>query len=72
MINLKINLFSSIGLAVCGIIFLLLVSIMYLSKKKYNSVENTVYRFMLILSICLLILEIAESMSALLQAFFSK
>ena len=58
---MEINLFSSIGLATCGLIFLLLISIMYLFKKKYNSVENTVYRFMLILTICLLILEIAFS-----------
>lgn len=55
---MEINLFSSIGLAICGLIFLLLVDIMYLTKKKYDGVENAVYRFMLILSTILLILEI--------------
>ena len=56
---MEIKLFSSIGLAVAGLIFLFLVGIMYLSKKKYNSVENVVYRFMLILTLVLLVLEIA-------------
>lgn len=55
---LHINLFPSIGLTICGLVFLSLITLMYLSKKKYDSLENTIYRFLLILTMILLVIEL--------------
>lgn len=52
------TLFPSIGLTICGLVFLFLIMLMYLSKKKYDSLENTIYRFMLILTMVLLFIEL--------------
>lgn len=60
---MKTTLFSSIGFTICGLIFLFLVLIMYLSKKKYDSLENKIYRFMLYLTISLLIIELIFAIS---------
>ena len=60
---MKTTLFSSIGFTICGLIFLFLVLIMYLSKKKYDSLENKIYRFMLYLTIALLFIELIFAIS---------
>ncbi len=52
------TLFPSIGLTICGLVFLFLIMLMYLSKKKYDNLENTIYRFMLILTMALLFIEL--------------
>lgn len=55
---MKYNLFPSMGFTICALVFLLLVSFMYLSKKKFKNLENNVYAFLLVLTILLLVLEI--------------
>ena len=55
---MEINIFPSIGFTICGIVFLSLIALMYLSKKKFNSLENTIYRFMLFLTLLLLVIEL--------------
>ncbi len=52
------DLFPSIGLTICGLVFLFLITLMYVSKKKYDSLENTIYRFLLILTMILLFIEL--------------
>ena len=52
------KLFPSIGFSICALVFLSLVGIMYLSKKKFKNLENKIYAFMLIFTIFLLVLEI--------------
>lgn len=49
---------SSIGLTIIGLIFTLVIAVVYFSKKKYSDSENVLYRFMLILTIFLFFLEI--------------
>ena len=48
---------SSVGLTISGLIFTLLIAIIYFSKKKYNEVENKLFGFLLLLTIFLLLLE---------------
>ena len=48
---------NSIGLTISGLIFTLLISAIYFSKKKYKSLENSIYRFLLMVTIILLLLE---------------
>lgn len=60
---MRISLFPSIGLTICGLVFLSLIMLMYLSKKKYGSLENTIYRFMLILTMFLLLIELFFAIS---------
>lgn len=60
---MQIALFPSIGLTICGLVFLFLIMLMYLSKKKYDSLENTIYRFMLILTMVLLFIELFFAIS---------
>ena len=56
-------MFASTGLTISGLLFISLIAIISLSKKKYNNVENKVFRFQLIYTIFLLILEIASTFS---------
>ena len=51
-------LFPSMAFSICGLIFLIIVTTIYFSKKRFNNVENILYRGMLILSFLLLIFEI--------------
>lgn len=51
-------MFSSIGFTIVGFIFLLIITIVYFTKKKYKGLTNSVYCFLLILTIILSILEI--------------
>lgn len=53
-----VNVFASIGLTISGLVFTLIIAIVYLTKKKYNDVENSLYRFLLVLTIGLFILEL--------------
>ena len=52
------ELFPSIGLTICGMVFLALVMVMSLLKKKFNSAENKIYRFLMFFTFYLLIHEI--------------
>ncbi len=51
-------MFSSMGFTICALVFLFLVTIMYLSKKKFKNLENNIFGFMLIFTMFLLVLEI--------------
>ncbi len=53
------GIFPSLGFTVCALVFLSFIAVMYFTKKKYDSIENNIYRFMLILTIFLLVLELA-------------
>lgn len=49
---------NSMSLSILGLIFIIAIAIIYFKKKKYNSIENLLYRGLLVLNIFLLILEI--------------
>lgn len=49
---------ASIGLTLSGLIFSLLIAIIYFSKKKYGDLENKLYSFLLLWTIFLLVLEL--------------
>lgn len=50
-------IFSSMGFTICAFIFLLLIMIMYIIKKKFKSLENNIFGFMIIFTMFLLVLE---------------
>ena len=52
------SMFPSMALAICAMAFLVLIMVMYFSKKKFKSLENSIYRFIMILTMILLILEL--------------
>ena len=47
------KLFASMGLTICAVIFIILVFMMYLSKKKFRAFENNVFLYMLVLAFIL-------------------
>ena len=51
------KLFASMGLTICAFVFIILVFIMYLSKKKFRALENNVFLLMFVLTFFLLINE---------------
>ena len=51
-------MFSSIGLTLSGLIFTSVIANVYLEKKKYNNLENNIYRFLIIQTLFLLVLEL--------------
>ena len=51
------KLFASMGFTICAFVFIVLVFVMYLSKKKFREFENKIFLFMLILDFFLLINE---------------
>lgn len=55
---METELFPSIGLTICGMVFLSLVMVMSLLKKKFNSAENKIYRFLMFFTFYLLVQEI--------------
>ena len=57
------KLFASMGFSVCGLFFMILILIMYLSKKKYSQNDNKGFIVLLIFTILLLILEICYVIS---------
>ena len=50
-------IFDSMAFSICALIFLVLILITYISKKKFKKTENHVYAFMLWLTTLLLIVE---------------
>ncbi|MDD6879278.1 MAG: response regulator [bacterium] len=50
-------MFASIGLTISGFVFTTVITIVYFIKKKYSNVENNIYRFLLLWTLFLLILE---------------
>ena len=52
------KLFSSMGFSVCALIFLILITIMYISKRKHHKSTNNGFSFLLGVTIFLLISEI--------------
>ena len=52
------KLFASMGFSVCGLLFMILILIMYLSKKKYSKNENKGFIFLLTFTMLLLVTEI--------------
>lgn len=53
-----LNNFVSIGLTVSGLLFISIIAIVYLQKKKYSSLESKLYKALLVTTIILLLLEI--------------
>lgn len=41
------NLYPSMGFSICGLVFTILISIVYISKKRYENIENKLYRILL-------------------------
>ena len=52
-------LFASYGFAICSLAFLILILLMYISKKKFGNLQNKVFMFLLLLTILMCITEIA-------------
>ena len=57
------KIFASMGFSVCGLFFMILILIMYLSKKKYSQNDNKGFIVLLTFTILLLILEICYVIS---------
>lgn len=53
-----LKLFPSIGFTICAILFLIIIIYMYFSKRKWSGIQNTIYCFMLVLTMIMLILEL--------------
>ena len=56
--NVSMKLFASMGFAICAFVFLLLVLVMYMSKKKFKSFDSSVFIVMFILTFVILINEV--------------
>lgn len=52
------SLFPSMGFSICGLVFTILISIVYTSKKRYENIENKLYRILLSTTYFILGLEI--------------
>ena len=57
-------MFASLGLTISGLIFSILIAIVYFSKKKYNGFGDKIYKIMLILTIVMFLVEICFVFSA--------
>ena len=64
------KLFASMGFSVCGLFFMILILIMYLSKKRYSKSENKGFIFLLTFTMLLLILEICYVYSMSISSKF--
>lgn len=53
-----VYVFASMGLTISGLIFTLVIAVVYLTKKIYKDIENSLYRFLLVLTILLFLLEL--------------
>lgn len=51
-------MFTSISLTLLSILFIVTISVFYFRKKKYNDFNNYIYRYLLILTMFLLVLEL--------------
>lgn len=52
------DLFPSMGFSICGLMFTIILSIIYLSKKRYENIENKLYRIILCITYFIIGLEI--------------
>ena len=52
------ELFPSIGFSLCGLIFTIIISVIYITKKRYENIENKLYRILLCTTYFVLGLEI--------------
>lgn len=50
--------FASMGFSICGLFFMVLILILYVSKRKYSKIENKGFSFLLTFTILLLLIEI--------------
>ena len=53
------KLFASMAFSVCALIFLVLILIMYISKRRQHKSQSNGYLYLLVFTICLLISEMA-------------
>ncbi len=53
------TLFASVGFSVCSLFFTIFIFLMYLNKKKYKNIENTLFVILLILLVVLIVNELA-------------
>lgn len=53
------KMFASMGFTICGLCFIILIFIMYLNKKRFKTVENEVFAFILVFTMFMLLTEIA-------------
>ena len=51
------KLFASMGFPLCATVFLLIIVVMYLSKKKFKTISNNIFLFLLVQDLLLLINE---------------
>ena len=54
-------MFKNISLSLAGLIFVIMIAIVYLKKKKYDNVDSNIYRILIFWTIFLLLLEISCS-----------
>ncbi len=52
------NIFASIGFPVCSLFFVVFIAIMYVNKRKYKNIENTLFITLLTLSFCCIFAEL--------------
>lgn len=52
------RIFSSIGFPICSLFFVVFIVLMYVNKKKYKNIENTLFITLLSLSFCCIFTEI--------------
>ena len=51
------KLFASMGFPITAAVFLLIIVIMYISKKKFNTMSNNIFLFLLVQNIIILVNE---------------
>ena len=52
------RIFSSIGFPLCSLFFVIFIVLMYLNKKRYKNIENTIFISLLTLSFCCIFSEL--------------
>ena len=51
-------MFNSIGFTLAGLVFLIVIFTMYITKKKYNSLQNRLFKFLLVFTLVMLFEEL--------------
>ena len=51
-------MFNSISIQICSLVYVVMLIVVYLYKRKYNSLENGIYKVMLINTLFILILDL--------------
>lgn len=54
-------MFKNISLSLSGLVFAILIAVVYFKKKRYNSIENNIYRILIMVTIGLLVLEMSSN-----------